>query len=86
MAIAGPNYKFITAECGINGRVSDGSVWFASEIYKSIYDLYNPLNLPVPHLFVGDGAFPLSFNLFKLFQGSLVSRFKVLIQTIEASS
>ena len=28
------------------------------------------MNLPVPHLFVGDGAFPLSFNLLKPFQGS----------------
>lgn len=70
MAVVGPNYKFISAEVGMNGRISDGGVWANSTFNEMINDANNSLNLPKNLLFLADGAFPLKPNLMKPFPGS----------------
>lgn len=62
-----PDRKFIHAECGINGVVSDGGVFNHSE-FKQMLDS-DELNLPEDLAFVGDSAFPLRRNLMKPFGG-----------------
>lgn len=73
MAVVGPNYKFISAEVGMNGRVSDGGVWSSSEFNRQINSRENELNLPANLVFLGDGAFPLKPHLMKPYSGTQLS-------------
>lgn len=73
MAVVGPNYKFISAEVGMNGRITDGGVWTNSFFNHQINDSENPLDLPNGLLFLADGTFPLKSNLMKPFPGSKLS-------------
>lgn len=76
LALVDANYNFIYIDVGCNGRVSDGGVFLNSNLYKSIFNEQNILNLPedkplpgrhlsVPHVIVGDGAFALSERVLK---------------------
>lgn len=59
--------RFIHADVGMNGRISDGGVWSRSKFQKSLNQ--GKLNLPpanpFPFHIVGDNAFPLSCKLMK---------------------
>lgn len=64
-------YRFIAADVGVNGAVSDGGVWNASNFKRRIES--GELNLPdspnpsngLPYVFIGDGAFKLTENFMK---------------------
>lgn len=79
MAVVNANYEFIMADCGINGRVSDGGVIgytkFGEKLAEGTLALPNKEELPnfavkLPYVFVGDDAFSLSENLMKPYKGS----------------
>lgn len=66
--------RFIYVEVGCNGRVSDGGVWRDCSFAKQLEQGQAGLPLPkplstdaeaVPHVLVGDEAFPLQKNLMK---------------------
>ena len=74
MAIVDADYKFLYVDVGCNGRVSDGGVFARSEIRDLIET--NRLSIPapkplpdrmdpLPHVIVGDDAFPLRHYLLK---------------------
>lgn len=79
MAVVNANYEFIMADCGINGRVSDGGVIGYTKFGEKLAE--GTLGLPImeelpnypvklPYVFVGDDAFALSENLMKPYKGS----------------
>lgn len=59
--------RFIHADIGMNGRMSDGGVWSRSKFQEELNS--DKLNLPsadpFPFHIVGDNAFPLSCKLMK---------------------
>ena len=74
MAVAGPEYQFLYAEFGMNGRNSDGGAWTQSLLRKTLEN--NTVILPkptplsgdlddIPFVCVGDNAFPLSTYMIK---------------------
>lgn len=79
MAVVDANYKFIFADVGCQGRISDGGI-FDQITFKNYLEQFK-LNLPsgshlpgqsfiFPPVFVGDEAFPLTKNLMKPFPGT----------------
>ncbi|XP_028140337.2 uncharacterized protein LOC114334492 [Diabrotica virgifera virgifera] len=73
------NYRFLYFHVGSQGRISDGGV-FENTLFKKLLTRCK-LNLPeysslpgreklVPHVFLGDDAFPLSPNLLKPYPGA----------------
>lgn len=79
MALVDSDYRFIFADIGGQGRISDGGIFKNSLLWKKI-DAGN-LNLPldhplpnreksVPYVFLGDGAFALHKHIMKPFSGS----------------
>lgn len=73
MLLAAADYRsrFIFAEVGANGRISDGGVWLNSEFRKLFNDPSNPLNLPRGYALVGDNAFSLETNFLVPYSGNL---------------
>ncbi|KAL1276970.1 hypothetical protein QQF64_023643 [Cirrhinus molitorella] len=76
MAVADANYKFIYANVGIQGRLSDGGVFGQSDLRaamdKGLLNIPAPEPLPgsnitLPYAFVGDEAFPLRNDVMKPF-------------------
>lgn len=76
--VANANYEVIYMNVGSQGRISDGGVFantrFKKMLLKCQLHLPGDHNLPgrtklVPHVFLGDNAFPLSRNLLKPFPG-----------------
>lgn len=74
MAVVDADYKFITIDVGSQGRFSDGNVFHTSVLAKKMLKqtllLPAPTVLPsladpIPYVFVGDEAFPLSENLMR---------------------
>lgn len=74
MAIVDSDYKFIMANVGTNGRVSDGGVIENSRFYEKLVN--SQLNLPppcaisengetLPFVFIGDEAFSLRPDFLK---------------------
>lgn len=74
LGVADPNYCFLFADVGCQGRISDGGVLKNSMFWKKLQN--NELHLPpddilpngdvkVPYVFVGDDAFSLSEHLMK---------------------
>ena len=69
MAMIGPEYEFLFADVGMNGRNSDGGNWSQSPLKRALE--VNTLNTPkptclpgrkrlIPYVCTGDDAFPLS--------------------------
>ncbi len=76
MAVVDAKYKFILVDIGATGSQSDGGILLRSAIGKAIEE--KTLNFPedkfvgnmkLPHIFVGDDAFPLKTNLMKPYPG-----------------
>lgn len=78
LAVVESDYKFIFANVGCRGRISDGGVFKNTSFYKKLVN--NELNLPsdmplleqripMPYVFVADDAFPLLKNILKPYSG-----------------
>ena len=76
MGVIGPEYEFLVADVGMNGRMSDGGNWARNEFRESLANPDNPLSIPdprplpsrgmdVPYVCVGDDAFPLTSYMMK---------------------
>ena len=74
MAVIGPDYQFLWASVGANGRVSDSTIWNDCDLRRNLAS--NCMNLPerralpgrikpVPYLLTGDDAFSLTPYLLK---------------------
>ena len=74
LAMVGPEYEFLFADVGMNGRNSDGGNWSNSPLKSSLEK--NTLNIPsakplpgrdqpIPYVCTGDDAFPLSAYMMK---------------------
>ena len=60
LTVVGPEYEFLYAEVGINGRNSDGGAWAQSPLKMALED-----GMDIPYVLVGDDAFPLSHYMMK---------------------
>ncbi|CAH1995225.1 unnamed protein product [Acanthoscelides obtectus] len=78
MALVDADYNFIFADCGCQGRLSDGAVFRNTELFKNIENngLHCPSdeplpgrNIPIPDLFVDDDAFGLCKQIMKPYPG-----------------
>lgn len=78
LALVDANYKFIFADIGCQGRISDGGVFNNSLLWQKIcnnevdFPTPNPLpgsDINVPYVFIGDGAFALSTHVMKPYPG-----------------
>lgn len=78
LALVDKKYKFIFADVGCQGRISDGGVFQNSVLFRKLNR--NDLKLPppsplpgcddaIPYVFVADNAFPLHTNIMKPFPG-----------------
>ena len=85
MAVVGPEYQFLYAEVGMNGKNSDGEAWTQSLLRKALEN--NTLNQPeptplsgdlddIPFVCVGDDAFPLATFMMKPYPQKDLSRDK----------
>lgn len=79
MALVSSDYRFMYADIGSQGRISDGGVFRNSSLWQKMCS--NSLNLPkpshipgstkdIPYVFLGDGAFALSPTLMKPYPGN----------------
>lgn len=78
LALVDKKYRFMYADVGCQGRISDGGVFRNSSLLVKLQT--NALNLPapsalpgsdiiVPFVFVADNAFPLHTNIMKPYPG-----------------
>lgn len=85
MAIVDANYKFLYADVGCQGRISDGGVFKNTTFYHNLQA--KALNLPEethlmgnntksPYVFLADDAFPLMKNIMKPYPGSWMKKTK----------
>ena len=74
MAVVGPEYQFLFADVGMNGRNSDGGNWLQSPMRKALEKNTLSLSKPkplhenrkeIPLVCVGDDAFPLTNYMMK---------------------
>lgn len=79
LALVDADYRFITVDVGAYGRNSDGGIFRSSTLGKKI--IAKNLNIPedkalpqtntiLPHVIVGDEAFPLMTNVMRPFPGA----------------
>lgn len=78
-------YRFLYANVGMNGRISDGGIWARCDLKDSLENntliLPKAENLPgttnkVPFHIVADDAFPLGMHLMKPFSQAAVANNK----------
>ncbi|CAH1969962.1 unnamed protein product [Acanthoscelides obtectus] len=77
LAVADSEFNFLFADVGTHGRMNDAGVFNDSILYNKIYGSNFPedtplpdRHLPVPYVFVGDGAFGLSRRIMKPFSST----------------
>ena len=76
LAIAGPNYEWLFADVGTNGRMNDSGIWNKSSLSRAIENrkigLPEPRALPyrldkIPFVILGDDGFALKNYMIKPF-------------------
>lgn len=90
MAVCDANYKFTMVDVGSTGSENDASILssaFGGKIVNDEICLPIAKNLPntdisLPHIFVGDGIFPLRKNLMKPFAGRQLPLEKQILITV----
>ena len=74
LAIAGPNYEWLFADVGTNGRMNDSGIWNKSSLRRAIenreIELSEPRALPyclekIPFVILGDDGFALKNYMIK---------------------
>ncbi|XP_046408436.1 putative nuclease HARBI1 [Ischnura elegans] len=82
LALVDAQYKFLFADVGCNGRISDGGVYRDSVLSEAIsrnsFNFPPSMNLPgmnqpVPYVIVADDAFPLTKNIMKPYKSRHLS-------------
>lgn len=79
LALVDSNYRFIFADIGSQGRISDGGVFRNTLLWQKLSS--NDLNLPtpsplpgsdknMPYVFIADGAFALDTHIMKPYPGN----------------
>ena len=83
IAVVGPEYQFLYAEVGMNGRNSDGGTWAQNPLRKALenntFHLTKPLSRDldyIPFVCVADNAFPLATYMMKPYPQKDLSRDK----------
>jgi hypothetical protein len=87
-AVVDANFKFVTVDVGAYGKQSDGGVFRYSALYQSLET--GSLKLPedtvvpnseitLPHVFVGDEAYPLTTYLMKPYSRRTLDESKAII-------
>lgn len=82
LAVADANYKFVIVDIGAYGRNSDSGILSGSKLGQLLQN--NSLGIPpnkclsgtpekMPHVFVGDEAFPLTNHMMRPYPGSQVT-------------
>lgn len=82
LALVDANYRFISVDVGAYGKNSDGGIFASSNMGKAL--LRKSFNIPpdkslpgtniiVPHVIVGDEAFPLNKHVLRPFPGSQIT-------------
>nr|CAI5857926.1 unnamed protein product [Callosobruchus analis] len=66
MAIVDAKYRFLLADFGTNGRISDGGVLQNTKFFEKLQN--KTLKLPTTYVFVADDAFPLRVDMLKPFR------------------
>nr|CAI5839359.1 unnamed protein product [Callosobruchus analis] len=66
MAIVDAKYRFLLADFGRNGRISDGGVLQNTKFLEKLQN--KTLKLPTTYVFVADDAFPLRVDMLKPFR------------------
>lgn len=95
LALVDSNYRFIFADIGCLGRISDGGVFRNTLLWQKICS--NSLNLPtpsplpgsdknMPYVFIADGAFALDTHVMKPYPGNHVTGSQKLIFNQRLSS
>nr|XP_039250079.1 putative nuclease HARBI1 [Styela clava] len=83
LAVSDAKYRFIYVDVGAYRRQSDGNVFASSSFGKKLLDgsldlpkstILEGMIEPLPHVFLGDEAFPLKTNLMRPFPGTGLSR------------
>lgn len=76
--VAGPDYKFIAVDVGAYGKESDGGIFSNSNLSKKLdkgalgsksFAALPGTNIKVPHVILGDEAYPLKTYLMRPFPG-----------------
>ena len=78
LAIAGPDYQWLFANVGTNGRMNDSGIWNKSSLRRAIENreigLSEPRALPclekIPFVILGDDGFALKNYMMKTFPQS----------------
>lgn len=96
MALVDSNYRFIFADIGSQGRISDGGVFRNSLLWQKVSS--NNLNLPtpsplpgsdkhLPYVFIADGAFALDTHIMKPYPGNhtTVSQKRIFNQRLSSA-
>ncbi|KAB0790263.1 hypothetical protein PPYR_15401 [Photinus pyralis] len=83
LGLVDAQYKFICVEVGSYGKQSDGGIFTTSSLYhhleQNTFCVPGPKTVPgtniiVPHVFVGDAAYPLKQYLMRPFSGHNLSQ------------
>lgn len=79
MAVVDADYNFLFVDIGAKGRISDGGVFKRCDLYRKIENetlsfpqsrCLTGSSKPIPFVFVGDAAFPLSDRIIKPYPGN----------------
>lgn len=87
LAVGDAKYRFTLMDIGARGCRSDGGVLTSSEfgkrLFRGLLNIPPPCTLPrssmiVPHVIVGDEAFPLATQIMRPYPGQFLENYKTI--------